>query len=276
MLLPPTLKPAGYELAVQDLHAVSDFYQNIIGLRLISTQADRHHLGVGDRILLSLHHQPNSTIAPSDLPGLYHAAFLLPSKTDLAHYLAHALENNFPILGSTDHLVSQGFYLKDPEGNGVEIYIDNPRSQWHNSEGKIHMGSQSINLEDLLGYAPKTDWSTLPDTTRIGHLHLQIDDLSIADRFYGEILHLKPTYQMSGARFFASDTYHHHIAVNNWQTQTITKRSGAFTGLTRYHFSTPDPHNLRDHLHGYALKTVSTDKSFTFQDPWGLTIEIGI
>lgn len=279
MTEPASLTPAKYTLIVQDLQKTSDFYQHIIGLTPIDTNKNCHDLGIGNHILLSLHHHPQVQKPSRQIAGLYHSAFLLPSLTDFAHYLAHAVQHDFPIMGAADHLVSQGVYLSDPEGNGVEIYVDHPPSQWRDADGQIQMDSRRVDLQHLRQFTPKTNWQRLPEGTRIGHLHLQMGNLHQAEKFYQDILQFKQTYQMSGALFFASGEYHHHIAVNNWHAQAIIERPANedLTGLNSYYLSLSPENSLIDfqqYLHSCNIQTIKTDTGLMFHDPWGLEVYI--
>jgi catechol 2,3-dioxygenase len=115
-------------LTVRDLDMVSRFYQRVIGLTPVETGAGLARLGVGETVLLELRHDPAAPLASPRAAGLFHTAFLLPNRTDLAQWLLHAAEQGVSLQGASDHLVSEAIYLQDPDGLGIEVYADRPRS----------------------------------------------------------------------------------------------------------------------------------------------------
>ncbi len=99
------------------------------------------HLGVGDNTLLELRQDKHARHRSFREAGLFHTAFLLPSRPELARWINYAIEQTLPVAGASDHDVSEALYLSDPEGKGVEIYADRPASTWVWKDGRVRMGS---------------------------------------------------------------------------------------------------------------------------------------
>jgi catechol 2,3-dioxygenase len=82
---------------------------------------------------------------------MYHVAFLYPSRLELAKVLKHIIDAGYPIDGSADHGVSEAVYLRDPDGNGVELYVDRPRAQWNvSNDGMVEMVTEPLDVMGIL------------------------------------------------------------------------------------------------------------------------------
>jgi catechol 2,3-dioxygenase len=217
-------------LAVRDLARVEAFYREVIGLERIAADATSVLLGAGDTGFLRLLHRPEA--APDDpaTAGLFHTAFLLPSRSDLGAWLAHAGRSHTPLDGAADHLVSEALYLTDPEGNGVEVYADRPRTSWRWTNGRVQMATLSLDFAGLLAAAAPA-WSGAPPGTRIGHVHLRVGDVDEAVQFWTGQIGLELVAGLPGAAFLSSGGYHHHIAVNTWRSRGACPRDPRRAGL---------------------------------------------
>lgn len=207
-------------LIVADLERSLAFYQRILGCTLLARSGGIATLG-NERPLLILNERPDAFPRPGATTGLYHVAFLLPGRTDLACALRHLLVSGYPPSSLQDHGISEAIYLSDPDGNGIELYRDRPRSAWPWQGGKLEAAEPSIQLqsESLLAELDGTayQWHGLPPFTCIGHVHLQVADLAQSAVFYQGVLGLAESITgMSGACFFAAGGYHHHIGCNVW------------------------------------------------------------
>ena len=182
------MRIGSFRLKVRDLEGISAFYQSVLGLKVIEAGAQSVTLGTGSKPLLML--EGDQTLAPRDprQPGLFHSAFLLPSRAELARWLSHVAQQRVPLQGASDHNVSEAIYLADPEGNGIEVYADTPLSIWRGAGGEIHMTTEPLNLEKLLKAGAGSRWAGFPEDGSIGHLHLQVGDTALADRFYRDVL----------------------------------------------------------------------------------------
>lgn len=137
-------------LRVKNLDKVANYYRDVIGLTVMERSASAAKLGTAGIALLVLEARPDAEIEPRNAAGLYHTAFLMPTRKDLARWLVAAASHRVPLSGFADHLVSESVYLDDPEGNGIEVYADRDPSQWQWSEGSVKMASDELNIPDLL------------------------------------------------------------------------------------------------------------------------------
>jgi catechol 2,3-dioxygenase len=232
-------------LIVHELAAVSAFYQRVLGLRRLSGDAGSAMLGAGAALLELRQDAAARRHAPGEA-GLYHTAFLLPARADLGRWLRHAGETGVRLQGSADHLVSEAVYLADPEGNGIEIYVDRPRDAWRWRDGQVQMANQRLDFEGLLAAAGEGGWNGAPDGTVIGHVHLQVGAIAPAEAFYQRVLGLPVTCRFPGATFYGAKGYHHHIATNIWNSGGAAPRRLPATGLAGIEMIGAGPAALRD------------------------------
>jgi catechol 2,3-dioxygenase len=221
-------------LQVRDLPGVSRFYQDVMGLNVLSAGTDTLALGCDDQVLVRLFSNPTAAARLPRTPGLFHTAFLLPRRADLGQWLRHAVASGAQIDGMADHGVSEAIYLADPEGNGIEIYVDRPRREWQFIDGQVQMGNARIDVEGLLaaGGAPGSGNFSLASGSRIGHIHLDVPALEDADAFFQGIWGMDRMFALQGAHFFSTGGYHHHIAANIWNARGNVAQDGEVLGLS--------------------------------------------
>jgi catechol 2,3-dioxygenase len=240
MALPAETRMGPVELTVSDLDRSLDYYRDAIGLGVREQGAGRASLG-GDSELLVLHEQPGAQPAPRNT-GLFHFALLLPERRDLARWLAHALREEVPMTGASDHFVSEALYLRDPDEHGIEIYADRPREVW---EGQVaRMTTEPLDLENLLGELadPETEpFEGLPGGTVMGHVHLQVAEIPETLRFYRDLLgfDLMASYG-SQAAFLSAGGYHHHLGANTWESAGAPRPPAGTAALRRATIVLPD------------------------------------
>jgi catechol 2,3-dioxygenase len=264
-------------LTVADLARSVAFYTDLLGFHAIERAAQIAVLGTAaSQPLLLLAECPGVRPKPTEATGLYHFAILLPTRADLARAVRHVDSAGFPFQASYDHLVSEAFYLADPDGNGVEIYRDRPRSAWPWRDGRIRAENASgpVDVEDLLAELEEDgcSWDGLPEGTHIGHIHLQAADLGAAAAFYGDVLGFDEAITgIAGALFLAAGGYHHHIATNTWNSSGAEPPADA-AGLRFFTITVPD----RTELARLAARLEASDVLFTrraarltLRDPWG-------
>lgn len=229
-------------LVVRDLSRVAEFYNNAIGLESIGTSAGDTIMGTGSTPLLRLRPDPAAQVADTRSTGLFHTAFLVPTRRDLARWLAHAAASKIALEGASDHIVSEALYLSDPEGNGIEIYADRPPSAWQRKDGQILMDTLPLDIDGLMGtLAPQeTPWTAMAAGTRIGHIHLKVGDTGAAEQFYDGLLGFATTYRRPGASWMGSGGYHHHVAANSWMSRGAGPRQPGTTGLTGFEIVVKD------------------------------------
>lgn len=214
--------------------------------------------------------------------GLYHFALRYPTRAGLGRAYQRIVEAGYPITGASDHGVSEAIYLADPEGNGIELYADRPRSEWLTHNGQIEMVTRALALDELLATATARFESPETAQPELGHIHLHVADLPVAERFYGDFLGLNVTQRSySGALFFAAGDYHHHIGVNIWAGKAAPASNSV--GLVSYRVEVPISEilyclNHRAPLLGYETRTVNGENEplplVQIRDPNGTWLEV--
>jgi catechol 2,3-dioxygenase len=265
-------------LVVTDLPLVSGFYQKMLGLGVIEKTASGEVLGVGSVPLLTLTTDSNVKRAPQTAAGLFHTAFLMPDRTELARWLRHAAHNNVSLDGASDHLVSEAIYLSDPEGNGIEIYADRPHEVWKfQQDGMVEMATLRLDLQALYESAPQDQWDGMAEGSAIGHIHLQVGNIPEADAFYRDVLGLKLMARYPGASFFATGSYHHHVAANIWNSRGAGARTDGMTGLSDYTLRFNDRDALDkavEELDALEIRSEKRDGGVSLKDPWGIGLTL--
>src|SRR5712692_2709896 len=200
------------ELKVLDLEREVDFYERF-GLTRIGGDERHAVLGANGSPLLRLVALRGGRNRPKHTAGLYHFAILLASEEELGGFLRRTLEERLPLTGTADHLVSQALYFDDPEGNGIEVYADRPRSEWEYPGGRLNIGTDHLDFERLLRIAAKPE-KKFAAATVLGHMHLNVADLDASQAFY-EGLGMDLMAEAGGVmRFMSWDGYHHHLGIN--------------------------------------------------------------
>ena len=265
-------------LVVRDLPLVSSFYQKIIGLSVIEKTASGEVLGVDGAPLLTLTTSGDARSAPGNAAGLFHTAFLMPKRADLAQWLAHVAANNIQLQGASDHLVSEAIYLADPEGNGIEVYRDRQPEEWtYQADGTVGMSTLRLDLQALYDSAPQEPFQKAADGTAIGHIHLQVGALPQADAFYQDVLGLKIMARYPGASFFGYGDYHHHVAANIWNSKGAAARASNMTGLNGYALKFNDRSTLENALTALDRLEIPTERQsdgIAVKDPWGIGLKL--
>lgn len=217
--LPEETRLGPVRLRVSDLERSVSFYEGALGMRVLRDREGFVALGAAgdERALVELNETRGiSPAAQRGRLGLYHFAILLPDRASLGRFIKHAAALDMR-LGSSDHLVSEALYVKDPDGLGIEIYSDRPRAEWSVVRNEIQMASNPLDLEALVRAAGSDQWTGMPDGTVIGHVHLHVGDLQQARAFYSDALGFAVmTASYPGALFLGAGGYHHHLGTNTW------------------------------------------------------------
>jgi catechol 2,3-dioxygenase len=220
------------ELKVLDLEREVGFYERF-GLTRLGGDSDSATLGAGGKPLLRLKGSPEFRSRPRHSAGLYHFAILLPSEEELGGFLRRSLEEKLPLTGTADHFVSQALYYDDPEGNGIEVYADRPRSEWTYPNGQLNIGIDHLDFERLLRIAAKPQ-QKLSDDTLLGHMHLNVGDLDRSQAFY-ESMGMELLAQAGHVmRFLSWDGYHHHLGINLLEGRGATPIEAGVAGLQSF------------------------------------------
>ncbi|WP_299152540.1 VOC family protein [uncultured Tateyamaria sp.] len=145
-------------LKVTDLERAIHFYGNVLGFTVTQRYGDQaaflaagnyhHHIG------LNTWHSRGAGPAPERAAGLYHSAFLFPDRASLGAALQRVLDHGTPLDGAADHGVSEAVYIRDPDGNGVELYRDRDPAEWpHDVDGALKMVNAPLDVAALLAEA---------------------------------------------------------------------------------------------------------------------------
>lgn len=286
--LPASTHMGSVVLDVADLDALTAFYRDVLLLDQISAHGDAVDLGRGTDVLVRLRHRPGLPRGERRTAGLFHTAILHDSPTALATTLASFAQARPDLYtGSGDHLVSQAFYLDDPEGNGVELYYDRPRDTWTWDDGQVRMDTLYVDpnqfLRDHLTASARDFVDTtpgrrgsLPDQTILGHVHLKVGDTARAKDFYAGTLGFDVTAELPGALFVSAGGYHHHMAMNTWTSQGVGLRAPAL-GLGRVDIVVPTPDDVADldaRARAHGIQTREDGATVELDDPWGNLVRV--
>jgi catechol 2,3-dioxygenase len=265
-------------LKVRDLDRLTGFYRDVLGLSVLDRSKDGSALGAGGVPLVHLEHRPDAKSDDTRTAGLYHTAFLVPTRSDLARWILHVARNKVPLTGASDHAVSEAFYLDDPEGNGIEVYYDRPAEIWQWTGNDLRITTDPLDVDSILREVPSTaTFPGAPDGLRIGHVHLRVGDVARAETFYRDALGLDVTRRRHGASFMSSGRYHHHIAANVWHSAGAGRRDENRAGLSWLSLEAADG-TAFDAAQG-RLAEAGTELTVTAigletADPWGSRLRI--
>ena len=284
----------GYvSLNVTNLQRSLDFYEKILGFKIVSRISDKRALlSVDDNSsphLIELlkaketanNDSFNSLVAGTRRAGLYHFAILLPERKYLADMLQNLCNNRDQVYfdGLADHLVSESIYIRDPDFIGIEIYRDRPMTEWNWAGNRIEMATLPLNTKELIRETTDKGWKRMPSKTTIGHVHLHVRNLAKALEFYQEILGLNLTTTIPGAAFFAAGKYHHHIATNTWLGTDIMPASPQSVGLNHFSIDLPSKEEFQRVVKQLSTRysrgfTALSERSGYTHDSDGIKIEV--
>jgi catechol 2,3-dioxygenase len=265
-------------LKVRDLDRLTNYYRDVLGLMVLDRGKDGAKLGAGGVALIHLEHRPDAKPDDNRTAGLYHTAFLVPTRADLARWVLHVARNKTPLTGASDHAVSEAFYLDDPEGNGIEVYYDRPPDTWEWTGDALKITTDPLDVDDILREVTPTErYEGAPDGLRIGHIHLRVGDVARAEAFYRDGLGLDVTRRRHGASFMSSGRYHHHIAGNVWHSAGAGPRDENRAGLAWFSLEASDGAALetaKSRLAQSGAPLTATPTDIETADPWGTKLRI--
>jgi catechol 2,3-dioxygenase len=205
-------------LRVADLPRTLAFYRDVLGLWPLESSATHAVLAgaPGQEPVLTLEKSPGVVPRPREAAGLFHLALLVVDRGQLGGTLRSFAKANWPLDGVADHGVSEALYFTDPEGNGLELYMDRPNSAWPLRAGRLSMYTHSLNLRELVALAPEPEPAHPLHGVRLGHVHLEVQSLETSQRFFTETFGFDSMQEIPGAVFLSADGYHHHIGANVW------------------------------------------------------------
>ena len=239
----PATRMGTVALIVADLNRSIAYYTDHIGLHVHRRDAGQAWLGAGGDDLLQLTEQPGASPVRRGRTGLYHLALLLPNRRELARTLRHLADAQTPLGGMSDHGVSEALYLSDPDGHGIEIYRDRPRDEWPVHNGELVMTLDPIDVPNLLSEVTsgRVAWHGMDPATTMGHVHLHVNTLEAAERFYCDLIGFELMQRFTGqASFVSAGGYHHHLGLNIWAGRGAPPPPADAARLDWYEIRLPD------------------------------------
>ncbi len=280
--LPLTTTLAPVRLAVTDKEQALAIWRDVVGLDVAFDGEESVSLAAGGKVLILLELGAKRPVVERTT-GLYHVAIHVPTRKDLAQFFVRALRHRVRV-SPTDHLVSEAIYLWDHDGNGIEITFETP---WRGriggaeegfyvraADGSPHSGREPIDVDGLLAELGETPVAEprMPAGTRIGHVHLHVNDLDAAMRFYRDGLGFGGLFIMRqfGMGDVGLDYMPHSIAFNIWSGRNAEPGPSDAAGLRWFQIVVPDAATLADvqgRLDGLGYKTEDTGGGFRVRDP---------
>jgi len=267
-------------LRVANLDAMTTYYRDAIALQVLSADGPTVVLGRGTTPVVILEHAPELKHASPRDAGLFHTAILFDTEEALAAAV-YSVAQKYPttFTGSSDHLVSKAFYFNDPENNGVELYWDRDRSSWSWAHGSIEMSTLFLDPNEFLqqNLTQQAVDAPMIGGASVGHIHLQVGDVPSAREFYVNRLGFEQTTTYGDqALFVSAGGYHHHMAMNTWNSRGAGPRQLAL-GLGQVDIVVPtadDVAALGERLKHYGVQTRDDGKTVRFDDPWANLIQV--
>jgi catechol 2,3-dioxygenase len=281
--LPEATRLAGVKLQISDLERSLGFYGTALGLRLLERGDAWATLGRerSERVLIELVERKGTRPAGrSGRLGLYHFAILLPDRESLGRLVRHMMQSGIRP-GAGDHLVSEAFYLNDPDGHGIEVYADRPRSAWRRVGRELMLATDPVDVEALLRAGGDAPWTGMPAGSVIGHVHLHVGNIEEAAAFFSEGLGFdRITWSYPGALFLGAGGYHHHLGTNTWAGPAAKPADGDVARLLEWTIELPDEESIAsvgDQLEqaGYTADRRGAGELVT-RDPWGTQIRLRV
>ncbi|HEX2216551.1 MAG TPA: VOC family protein [Xanthobacteraceae bacterium] len=279
------MRIGAYALRVRDLDRCLAFYQRAVGLELIGRDPGNATLGNAGVPLLHLEHRPDAGPDDKTTAGLFHTAFAMPTRQDLADWYAHAQRIALTITRTGDHLVNEAIYFDDPEGNGGECYADRSPESWlWNADGSCEITTgKLVDLDALAREATgAAEWRP-PAGLRIGHINVRVGDTDAAEDFYCNAVGLdhtgRRTIEVAGEpktiTFMSSGRYHHHVAANDFTSRGAGPREPERAGLSWFAIEVADVEMLdrvRARLRAAGAPIAPLSSGFETQDPWNTRV----
>lgn len=278
--LPDATRLGPAVLQVTDLDRSTAFYEQVLGLRVLTRDGTQASLGADSATepLLVLCGGAARPAARGRL-GLFHFAILLPDRGALGRFVRHLAGLGIRA-GAGDHLVSEAFYLDDPDGLGIEVYADRPRDSWRRVGGELVMGTEAVDGEGLVAAAGPMPWVGMPAGAVMGHLHLHVGALDAASAFYHEALGFdRMVWSYPGALFLGAGGYHHHLGTNVWAGPTARPAAADEARLLEWTIVLPSAHALdavatRLARAGAVLTRDGVAGDVVTRDPWGTALRL--
>jgi catechol 2,3-dioxygenase len=275
--IPATTRMGAVHLTVGELERSLAYYRERVGLDVLGRSGDRASLGAGGVELLGLGEEPGAPPAGRHT-GLYHFALRVPERNDLARWLAHAARDRVPLVGMSDHFVSEAVYLTDPDRHGIEIYHDRPRERWEGQVGG-RLTTEPLDVASLLDELDdpaKASFDGLPPGTDMGHVHLQVADVEASTAFYRDLLGFDLMAELMGsAAFYGAGGYHHHVGANVWHSRGASPAPAGTARLRHATIVLPDVierDKVAGRLADACYEAEARDDGLLVHDPSGIAL----
>lgn len=275
----PATRLGHVHYTVADLDKQIMFYRDILGFRLHWREGDAAGLGAGKEDLLRLT-QVKGTRQYQHTTGLYHTAFLVPTRWELAQLLKSIAQTRTPIQGTSDHGTHHAIYMPDAEGNGIELAWDRPQEMWPKTIEEMMRNNRGLAPETVFSALGDSDaeWDGLDEGTTVGHVHLHVSSLKPTNHFYHEVVGFGIPFDMSNAPrqfadtaiFFSAGGYHHHIGTNIWQGEGAPPPPANATGLRYFTVVLPEAAELERvsaRLEAEGIMGEQTENGLLIHDP---------
>ena len=222
-------------LRVKNIEKMKDFYVKLLKMKVLRDEkkADKKEISLGTETkeIIRLISYGNEEIKVHDETNVYHIAYLLPEREELGNFLRNCVKEQIKLDGAGDHYVSEAIYLTDPESNGIEVYTDRNYNKWKWENGHVVMGTEQVDVEDLLRISDDMPEFSIPEGTKIGHIHMESSDIKNDKDFYVEKLSLDVVSEIPKAYFLSIDGYHHHFGMNQWNGMRKMPKNANSTGV---------------------------------------------
>jgi catechol 2,3-dioxygenase len=267
------------KLQVSDLERSIEWYHRVLGMHASSLTSEGAWLTPDgtDHVLVELVERPGAKPRGLDRQlGLFHYAILLPNRASLASFADHIAHTSEKV-GASDHVVSEAFYLHDPDGLGIEVYADRPRETWSRIDRELVMGTEPLDFSNLVA-TPHPAWSGMPAGTTMGHMHLHVGDLAKAGEYFSETLGFdRIALRYPGALFMSAGGYHHHLGTNTWAGPNAREPRDDDARLLEWTIVLPnakDVTTLAEVLLNAGATASLDGTQLITDDPWGTSIRI--
>jgi len=277
--LPPATHVGLVRIQVADLGRSIAYYEKVIGFRVLERAGGVARMGPNgaDVTLFEIHEKPGvHSVGRRGRIGLYHFAILLPNRAALGRFLKH-LADIGEQAGMSDHFVSEAIYLSDPDGIGIEVYADRPRSAWRHEARQLAMTTIPLDADDLVAAGGDEPWTGAPEGTVIGHIHLYVRDIDQAAAFYhGALGFDKIVWSYPGALFMSAGGYHHHLGTNTWAASAPVAADDD-AKLIEWEVVVPTARDVADaaaSLESSGFRVERQGDTAAARDPWGTQLRL--
>lgn len=278
-VLPSTIVLGPVRLVVRDLQRSCDFYEHVLGMRVAQQERNHAVLSFGlDEPIIELESRPESPLMGRRC-GLYHVALLYPDRPALAEAVARIMQRRTAVQGVADHHTHEAVYLADPDGNGLELACDWPASMWPALESIDAVRPDPLDIDDLMAQRPAGAVSLRADPgVRVGHLHLHVADIAVAEEFYCNVIGLHRVMGIDSASFLAAGSYHHHLAVNTWNGTGVADVDPDAVGLASWSIYVPDSASFSAFMNRLLVNEIEPESASADRcvvlDPFGNRLEV--